>query len=406
MTTYLPASPSLETLKKQAKDLLRSHRRGDDSCLKKLRSIKRFAGFSDDEVLQTNIHLNDAQFAVALEYGFRDWKALKHYVEPLTGIEVKRGIENLQQPTFFTSRMSMLKGPLDYYGIDVSTPTVFGGSGHGFLINVGEWIAEEDPYVWNGDNQNPLIENLGLRVVSLGWYTRESSKKDIAEVETKLRDAFDNGVVCALHTGVNQLITGYDEAGFFTTSPHNWSSRLTFGSWQDLRLGFALFYLLEKVQPSDRLTTVLDSLDYAVDLSTNPSNHDGAGIGPDKAYTNWIKGVDKEHPKAAPGMTGGSGFGNFLNGSIWSECRFMVSRYFAEVAREFHHVAGPALQLQNDYADIAAALDRLKDTGMDSKTKVDLLVETRTKEILAIERVSILAALLRETQTVLICTIV
>jgi len=287
--------------------------------------------------------------------------------------------------------MGMLKGPLDYYGIAVSAPTVFGGSGHGFLINVDEQIAVESVYVWNYKKADPLVENLGLRIVDLGWYSKESSKEETAEVEMKLCDAIDRGVVCAMHTGENQLITGYDDTGFFTTSPHAFPSRLTFGSMPELRIGFTNYYLLEKVQPASRLKTVLDSLDYAVDLHMNPSDHaegGGPGIGPQRAYTNWIKG--------AP--TAGSSHGNWWHGYTWNECRTMVSRYFGEIASEFQQVSEPARQLQEDYAGIAAALHILSNPGMDTGEKIDLLTETREKEVLALERASKLAALLRATQ--------
>ena len=144
----------------------------------------------------------------------------------------------LLQPIFVTSQMGMLKGALDYYGIDVTAPTVFGGTGHGFLINVTEQIAVEGVYVWDYRKADPLAENLGLRIVDLGWYGKETSEKDVAAVEMKLRDAIDNGVVCAMHTGENQLITGYNGSGFFTTAPHSFPSRLTFGTMPELLLGF------------------------------------------------------------------------------------------------------------------------------------------------------------------------
>jgi len=313
---------------------------------------------------------------------------------------------DIQQPTFYTSNQGMIKGALDYYGIAVSAPTVFGGTGHGFFINVTYEIGAEGPHVWDFEGPIHLIENLGLRLVNLGSFTGpfswgNTSQEERSEIEKKLREALDSGMVCALHTGVDQLITGYDGTGFFTTSPHSHPSRLTFGSWQELRRGFAFFYLLEKVEPRDRLTIILDSLDYAVELYTNPSRH-GDGAGPDKAYTNWINGIDSVGAhlgsRADPEQYGGKGHGNWINGHIWSECRFMLSRYFAEIASEYDQVSESALQLQKDYADIAAALYTLRDRGMDRQKKIDLLTETRAKEISAIARVKELAALLRADQ--------
>ena len=58
MSRNLPATPSLEHLKKQAKDLLREHRRKDPRAT-----------------------LAHAQHTLAREYGFRSWPALKAHVE-------------------------------------------------------------------------------------------------------------------------------------------------------------------------------------------------------------------------------------------------------------------------------------------------------------------------------------
>jgi ankyrin repeat protein len=58
MTTPLPAAPSLEQLRKQAKELARAHRAGGEP-----------------------LRLSDAQLALAREYGFPSWPKLKAYVD-------------------------------------------------------------------------------------------------------------------------------------------------------------------------------------------------------------------------------------------------------------------------------------------------------------------------------------
>jgi ankyrin repeat protein len=61
MTTPLPAGPSLEQLRKQAKDRVRERRVGSEP-----------------------LRLSDAQLALAREYGFPSWPRLKAYVERVT----------------------------------------------------------------------------------------------------------------------------------------------------------------------------------------------------------------------------------------------------------------------------------------------------------------------------------
>lgn len=71
----LPARPSLEQLRKQAKDLLRHYRAGDQAALSRIRARhphpKRNPEFT----------LADAQLVIAREYGFESWAKLKHHVE-------------------------------------------------------------------------------------------------------------------------------------------------------------------------------------------------------------------------------------------------------------------------------------------------------------------------------------
>ncbi len=66
----LPARPSLEQLRKQAKELLRQFRAGDAAAIERLHA-------GDAATLA------DAQLVVAREYGFETWAALKHHVEAL-----------------------------------------------------------------------------------------------------------------------------------------------------------------------------------------------------------------------------------------------------------------------------------------------------------------------------------
>jgi hypothetical protein len=64
MSRQLPARPSLEYLRKQAKELLGERRRANPSE-----------------------HLADAQHALAQEYGFSSWPKLKTHVEAVSSLE-------------------------------------------------------------------------------------------------------------------------------------------------------------------------------------------------------------------------------------------------------------------------------------------------------------------------------
>ena len=73
----LPAHPSLEQLRKQAKELLRAYRDGDPAASTRFAAIiPRFANATGADAL-----LADAQFVVAREYGFENWAALTTFLE-------------------------------------------------------------------------------------------------------------------------------------------------------------------------------------------------------------------------------------------------------------------------------------------------------------------------------------
>lgn len=77
-TRRLPARPSLERLRKQAKDLLKSHRAGDASALERIQAILPHLRQND---LGDAVTLADAQFVLSREYGFENWAHLARHVE-------------------------------------------------------------------------------------------------------------------------------------------------------------------------------------------------------------------------------------------------------------------------------------------------------------------------------------
>jgi catechol 2,3-dioxygenase-like lactoylglutathione lyase family enzyme len=70
--------PTLDTLKKQAKLLVRRHHERLHTVAPQIRnSLPRFAGLSDTEVLDRPFTLADAQTLLAAERGYPSWAALK-----------------------------------------------------------------------------------------------------------------------------------------------------------------------------------------------------------------------------------------------------------------------------------------------------------------------------------------
>lgn len=81
MTRSLPSKPSLEQLKKQAKDLLKAFKAGKSETCDVLRYHYRFARTSNENILKAEVTLQEIQHALALDYGFKSWKELKAFTE-------------------------------------------------------------------------------------------------------------------------------------------------------------------------------------------------------------------------------------------------------------------------------------------------------------------------------------
>jgi hypothetical protein len=84
-TKRLPAQPSLEHLKYQARDLLKGHAAGDVGVAQRLREFHpQFAGATDAAIFAVKLNLSAAQLAIAREYGFPSWPRLKAHLDSPT----------------------------------------------------------------------------------------------------------------------------------------------------------------------------------------------------------------------------------------------------------------------------------------------------------------------------------
>ena len=78
----LPPHPSIEQLKKQAKDLRKAHQSGNAEVMVRFKEhLPRLFDASDDELRNAEISLQDCQHVVAREHGFESWNWLRVVVE-------------------------------------------------------------------------------------------------------------------------------------------------------------------------------------------------------------------------------------------------------------------------------------------------------------------------------------
>jgi ankyrin repeat protein len=78
----LPARPSLEQYKKQAKTLVKSRKSGDPEALRRIRqNHPQFRKLPEAEFLGAKFALADAQLVIAREHAFESWPKFAKYVE-------------------------------------------------------------------------------------------------------------------------------------------------------------------------------------------------------------------------------------------------------------------------------------------------------------------------------------
>jgi len=282
-------------------------------------------------------------------------------------------LANLHQSRHNTTLLGVVRGAADYYGLEVSTPLLFGLTGHAFLIHIHEALCPSGPYCFPRERFYALLRHVGLAVTGLGFFGAQSSAGERAEVEAQLRAGLDAGRPGFLCNMEYQLITGYDETGLLTAQPwgpeHAYpQAHLTFGTWEEFGDGIHVdFHLLDAVPPLDRREAVLASLAYAQDVWANPTAHArGAyGIGPD-AYRNWLQAIADGH---------GPSHGNWWNAVVWAECRSHAAQYVSEVGQLFPAAAVVAEPLSSRYARVADLLDRASGNELPDADRVAAVTE-------------------------------
>ncbi len=96
-TSRLPSRPSIEQLRKQAKELLRAFRNGDTAAIIRIgAAIPRL----NDPAQFDDVILADAQFALAREYGFENWAELVRRVEVIAASSRREEFEQIANDLF------------------------------------------------------------------------------------------------------------------------------------------------------------------------------------------------------------------------------------------------------------------------------------------------------------------
>jgi hypothetical protein len=210
MSRSLPDAPSLEQLKKQAKDLLKAHRAADAAaCCGVLRNLGRFDKRSDAQIVAATVSLADAQHAVAREYGLESWAALKHAVATSADVAVRGKVQHENGRTWvcdvpplrwgqsgectfagaMAAALKVTKRPVPYSDL-------MGYSGLAFRVR---WFRRYDEPGWCPSSPvGEFSEEILQLAEAIGWRVHQESRMDQTDQDMSgcthlLRESIDAG---------------------------------------------------------------------------------------------------------------------------------------------------------------------------------------------------------------------
>ena len=307
MSRTLPPRPDFTQLQHQAKDLLHGHQRKDASACPPLRRLRRFEGAEDDAIFAAPLALHEAQYALAMEYGFASWDAMKRYVEKAAGrpSAVRREedltyIAGLERLRFGRWRDCTYGGAvtelLNTIAVPATYEQVMGLSGACYRICMKpDWCPSAGMPQCGYDVERPLYRALGFDVYRIG---------NEGERRQRVVACIDRGipVLCGEMRGWPEwgVIAGYADNGrlFYGRTYADYGGAEPDEVFTESRYFLANKYPGFDVQFFDRRCEPLpprDALKQSFEVCIGTLNQESEQLGYTRgyqAYELWISGLE------------------------------------------------------------------------------------------------------------------
>jgi len=231
MSRTLPHRADFTQLRHQAKDLMRAHERGDAAACVALRRLRRFASADDAQVLSMPLALHEAQYALAMEYGFTSWNAMKRHLEANgsasnSGVRRENGrvwIDGVPALRWGESGECSFAGALSAALTVTDRPVAYselmGASGLAFRVRW--WRRFDEPNWCPSSPVGEFSEEILTVTDAIGWRVRQQSRMgeteyDMSAFAGEIRDSIDLGrpVVGYGDADLNVAVCyGYESSG-------------------------------------------------------------------------------------------------------------------------------------------------------------------------------------------------
>lgn len=245
------------------------------------------------------------------------------------GFCVMRKLGELEFKNYFVSHLGCIKGCIEYLGLEISTPWLFGGTGHAFIINIHEALCPSGPTGWKTTMLYELGRNLGFDIHGIFGQTTDEVKE---ETWNFVRKAIDDNHPCYGWQLGNipdfYVIYGYDDEGYYYKG---YDAMEGTGPlvWKDLGKMFIEVYSVKKGKVVDDSIVVKGAFENAIKHSKNPEEWRAS-----EKYKAGLKGFDQWITAVSNGTADGFGLG--YNSAVWAECR----RYAVEFLKEANNRLG------------------------------------------------------------------
>lgn len=302
-------------------------------------------------------------------------------------------LENLKWCPKWVSHLGCVKGCLDYLDIEMTDAWLFGGTGHAFIINIGEDSCASGPTAWKTMMLYERAPALGYQIKGVfGSRYHQALEGLQKEAWDFARRSLDAGLpVYAWEVEIPEfyVVHGYDEVGYYYSGPGCDGGKGP-KSWKELGdtgIGIVELYNLKPVEPEKPQVVVKSAFEAVLKHASNPDEwvfeNYGAGL---RGYDNWIRGLESGRANH---------FGMGYNAGVWHECRrfaveFLlearerldgtVSRDFDQAIQQYQRVADCLAQLSERYPYIPESTPQAIPVDGESLEAVGWLKEARQAE--------------------------
>ena len=245
-------------------------------------------------------------------------------------------LEGLRWHQRYNEHMGCMKGCLDYLGVEVSFPWLYGATGNAFVLNMNDTAFVDCAQAWDTSMLFDLAPNLGFTVEQFAVEHAIAIEMPHDLFRQKQRAAWDlvraridQGLPCyaweLTHIPAYYVITGYDDTGYTYSG---WDSGGTC-PWSKLGTFDVKQLAVNCVRPGEPApdsVAVKDALATVLDRIERP---DGWAIGPQ--YRTGLAGYAMWAEALETGRANRDGEA-YIN-QVWLECREMAVEFLQEAKR-------------------------------------------------------------------------